>query len=408
MQEKLAEYARLVVRVGVNLQRGQTLVLGCPVECASFGRMVAQEAYEAGAREVVVSWNDDAITRMKYLQADDAVFDEMPAWLKAFHYGYAEQRAAKVIIAASDPENLKGVSPDRIRRSTVTQGNEMKEYQQMQMANEFPWCIVSIPTAAWASKVFPDLSAAGAIDKLWDAILHTMRITGDGGAVDRWAAHVSRLNERVEKLNQYHFSSLVYRNSLGTDLTVDLPDRHLWMAGQDKAKTGVTFVANMPTEEIFTLPERNGVNGTLYSSMPLSLNGNLVTDMRLVFKDGKVVDVDAGEGLEHLVTQLDADEGARYLGEVALVPASSPISQQGILYYNTLFDENASCHFAFGKAYPAFDGADSMTQEDLAKNGANDSIIHVDFMVGTPDLSITGITADGQEIAVFENGEFAF
>ena len=407
-QDKLSEYAKLVIQIGVNLQKGQTLVLTCPVECAMFGRMIAAEAFEAGARDVVMRWQDDAIDRLKYLKADDSVFGEVPAWIKALFEEYSNPQTAMMAIHASDPEILAGVLPDRIQRNTVAFGNALKKYHDMQLSNEFPWCIISIPTSAWAAKVFPDVPAAVAMDKLWDALLHTIKINGDGTAVEKWKRHLSRLNDRVEKLNAYHFTHLIYKNGLGTDLTVELPEKHLWLSGAENTKAGVPFVANMPTEEVFTLPKKDSVNGVVYSSMPLSLNGNMIRDIKLTLKDGKIVDADATEGRDVLIRQLDVDDGARFLGEVALVPQKSAISEQGILYYNTLFDENASCHFAFGSAYPAFEGAANMSKEEQASNGANDSIIHVDFMVGTPDLSITGVTGDGRNIPVFVNGNFAW
>jgi len=408
MNDRLSEYAKLVVQVGANLQKGQTLLLSCPVECASFGRLIAEEAYKAGAREVVMQWGDDILSRMKYLNADDAIFDEVPKWLIALYDEYSRPETARVAIRATDPENLKGVEPDRIRRSTVSSGKALKKYSDMMMNDLFQWCLVSIPVPSWSAKVFPGASADEAELKLWDAIYEVMRISGDGTSVDKWHEHLSLLKERMELLNQHRFSRLVFKNALGTDLTVELPEKHAWLGGGGKTKAGIPFVANMPTEEIFTLPRKDGVNGVLYSTMPLSLNGYLVKDIKLTFKDGKIVDAYASEGLDVLVNQLDVDEGSRYLGEVALVPYKSVISDQGILYYNTLFDENASCHFAFGNAYPAFVGGSEMTKEEQTANGANDSIVHVDFMVGSPDLSITGLTADGRSIPVFTDGNFAF
>jgi len=406
MQQKLSEYAALAVRVGINLKKGQTLIISCPTECAVFGRMLAAEAYDVGAREVVVRWYDDGIDRLMYLKADDAVFDVVPAWLKTFYEEYTNPQTAKIAVYATDPENLLGVAPDRIQRWTIAAGTALKKYNDMQMAKEFPWCVVSVPTRAWAAKVFPGIEAEEAVDKLWDAIYYTLRIDGDGTGVRKWEEHLARLQDRVTKLNGCRFKSLIYKNGLGTDLTVELPEKHNWIGGGDETTSGTYFVANMPTEEVFTLPKKDGANGVVYSSMPLVLNGHLIKDIKLTLKDGKIVDAYASEGLEILLRQLDTDEGARYFGEVALVPRSSPISEQGILYYNTLFDENASCHFAFGAAYPAFVGAENMSEDEKKEQGMNDSIIHEDFMVGTPDLVITGITPGGCEIPVFEDGNF--
>ena len=408
MEKKLSEYAKLIVRVGINVQKGQTIVVRCPVECAAFGRMIAEEAYEAGAREVVMQWTDDKLARMKYLKASNDVFDEVPAWFKTFCYEYAGKKAGLVGIMASDPENLKGVDPERLRRNAVAMGRELKDYQEQQMRNEFPWCGVSIPAPAWAVKVFPGCAPEEAVAKLWDAIFAAVRVTGDGGEVKRWEEHVANMQKRAKILNEHNFAKLVYKNSLGTNFTVELPEKHAWVCCGEKARTGVPFMANMPTEEIFTLPKKTGVNGVICSSLPMSIDGNIVRDIRFTVKDGKIVEATASEGQETLLKKLDVDEGARYFGEVALVPHKSPISEMGILFYNTLFDENASCHFAFGKAYPAFRDADTASSEELAARGANDSVVHVDFMVGTPDLSIIGVKTDGKEIPVFAGGNFAF
>jgi len=407
MEKKLSEYAKLIVRVGVNVQKGQILVLRCPVECAAFGRLIAEEAYEAGAREVVVRWGDDKLTRMTFLKASDEIFDEIPAWSRTFYYEYAGKKAAMIAIAADDPENLKGVDPERLRRSAVAAGKELKDYYDQQMRNDFPWCVVSIPTPAWAAKVFPGSAPEEAVERLWDAIFATVRVAGDGGAVRRWEEHIANMQKRVKILNDHDFAKLVYKNSLGTDFTVELPEKHAWVCCGEKARTGVTFMANMPTEEIFTLPKKTGCSGVICSSLPMSIDGNIVKDIRFTVRDGRIVEAAASEGQETLLKKLDIDEGARYFGEVALVPHSSPISRMGILFYNTLFDENASCHFAFGKAYPAFKDAETAAPEELERRGANDSIVHEDFMVGTPDLSITGVKANGEKVPVFVDGNFA-
>ena len=408
MQNKLSEYAKVIVQVGANVQKGQTLVIACPVECAEFGHLIAEEAYNAGAREVVMRWVDDLLARMKYLRADDAVFDDMPEWFRMFFYEYADKKAALVTISASDPEYLKGVDPDRLRRYAIVSGRELKGFRDMQMRNDFPWCVVSIPTTVWATKVFPGVSDEEAVGKLWDAILSIVRVSGDGLAVERWGEHLARLNKRAETMNGYKFKKLIYKNSLGTDLVVEMHEKAKWVGVGEKAGTGFNFVANMPSEEIFTLPKRDGINGVICSSIPLSLDGTLVKDIRFTVKNGKIVEATASEGLETLMKKLDVDEGARYFGEIALVPYNSPISNMGILFYNTLYDENASCHFAFGKAYPAFADTADISDEELKARGANDSYVHVDFMIGTSDLSIVGETADGQLTPVFIDGDFAF
>ena len=408
MEDKLIEYARVIVQVGVNLQKGQTLVIACPLECAEFGRMIAEEAYNAGAREVVMRWVDELSTRMKYLRADGTVFDEIADWLKTFFYEYANKKAALVSIAASDPELLKGVDPDRLRRGDIASGRELKGFRDMQMRNEFPWCVISVPTTVWASKVFPDAAPEAVNGKLWDAILSAVRVSGDGKAVDKWQEHIARLKKRINIMNGHQFAKLTYKNSLGTDFTVELHEKAIWVGVGEKAGTGYSFVANMPSEEVFILPKKYGINGVICSSIPLSLDGTLVKEIRFTVKDGKIIEATASEGLETLLEKLEVDEGARYFGEVALVPYNSPISNMGILFFNTLFDENASCHLAFGKAYPTFSDAEDISDEELKARGANDSYIHVDFMIGTPDMSITGVTASGETVPVFVDGDFAF
>lgn len=407
MEEKLQEYARLLVRVGLNVQRGQTLVISSPVECAHFARLCAAEAYAAGCKEVVMNWHDDALGRMKYLYADDAVFDDVPLWRRHFFNDYAQEGAAYLAISASDPENLKGVDGSRIIRAQQASGKALKEFDRLQMCSGFPWCIASIPIPSWAKTVFSDDGEERAMERLWDAIFRAVRISGDGKAVEKWQAHLKTLHARMEKLNALKFKSLHYTNALGTDLTVELPEGHIWEAGNDVTLSGQEYIANIPTEELFTSPLKTGVNGVVYASLPLVHDGNIIDGFHFVVKDGKIVEARARQGEETLQAAIAVDEGASYFGEVALVPYDSPISNQKILFYNTLFDENAACHIAFGEAYPCLEGGQKMSKEELKARGLNDSITHVDFMVGTPDLRIVGTTHDGREIPVFENGNFA-
>lgn len=405
MEEKLQEYARLLVRVGLNVQKGQDLIISCPVECAYFAQLCAAEAYEIGCREVVMNWHDDTMSRMKYLQAAEDVFETVPAWRERFFNDYAKAGAAYLAISATDPENLKGVDPQRIVKSQQASGKALKDFDRLQMASGFPWCIASIPIPSWAGRVFPD--APDAVDRLWDAIFAAVRISGDGKCVEKWQAHLDTLHRRVEKLNSLRLASLHYTNSLGTDLTIRLPEGHVWEAGNDVTPKGQTFIANIPTEEIYTAPLKTGIDGVVYSAMPLVNDGNIIDKFHFGVKEGKIVEAHAEKGEDSLLAAISLDEGARYFGEVALVPYDSPISNQNILYYNTLFDENAACHLAFGEAYPCIEGGRDMTKEELKARGLNDSITHVDFMVGTPDLSIVGTTQDGREIPIFVDGNFA-
>lgn len=408
LENKRKEYARLLVEIGLGLREGQTLLLQSPVACAPFARLCASAAYDAGAREVVLSWSDDFLTRERYLRADGAVFDEVPAWRKHLLNDAAVAGTPRLVIDAADPELLRDVDADRIVRAQRAAGDALEPYYHAYMNNDAPWCIAAVPIPSWAKRVFPDVSEDEATEKLWDAILETVRVTGDGKSAERWRAHLATLEERKNRLNALRFKSLHYANRLGTDLTVELPEGHLWSAGSGATPKGQPFVANIPTEEIFTAPHRLGVNGVVYAALPLVDNGNVIDGFHLVVRNGKIVEAHAETGEAFLRAACTVDEGASYFGEVALVPYDSPISNQGILYYNTLFDENARCHLAFGEAYPeCLEGGNAMSREELRAHGLNWSINHVDFMVGTDDLSIVGATRDGREVPVFVDGNFA-
>ena len=409
MDTKLQEYAKLLIEVGLNVQKGQTLIISSPVECASFARLCADAAYDAGCREVIMNWSDDYLSRQKFLRADASVFDDTPEWREKFFTCYAEMGAAYLAIAASDPETLKGVDPDRLVRSQKSGSVLRKTFDRLQMSNGFPWCIASVPIPSWAATVFPELPEDQATEKLWDAILRSVRIQGDGTAVSAWRQHLNTLGRRKDLLNKYHFKYLHYTNSLGTDLTIQLPEDHLWAAGNSVMKNGVEFVANMPTEEIFTAPLKTGINGVVYSAMPLVDSGNIIDKFHFIIRDGKIVEAHAEKGEEFLKAAISVDEGASYFGEVALVPYDSPISNQKILFYNTLFDENAACHIAFGDGYPTnIKGGSAMSRDELLAKGLNSSAIHEDVMVGAPDTHVVGVTKSGEEITIFENGEWAF
>ena len=408
-EQLLREYARLAVRTGVNLQKGQKLLIEAETECAPFVRILTEEAFAAGAFDVIVCWNDQLIARERFLHADDSLFDDVYPWSVMMNDQLSAEGAAFISVSAEDPSVLKGVDPDRIRRFTTATWQKNDKFYARVMASRIPWNVLAVPIAPWAEKVFPGKSGEEAIELLWDAIFRAVRVREGVDAVAEWEAHCRRLRERAEKLNAYAFAALRYENALGTRLNVELPEGHLWTGGSEKDEKGIDFVANMPTEEIFTAPKRDGVNGVVCSSKPLALNGNLVEGIRLTLKDGRITDIHADEGEEYLRAEIEIDEGAHYFGEVALVPYHSPISESGVLFYNTLFDENASCHFAFGQAYPTcLEGGADLSKEELLARGLNaESNTHVDFMIGTSDLSIIGVTRDGKEIPVFVNGDFA-
>ena len=406
-KKKLHKYADLIIKAGVNLQPGQTLVITTPIETASFARLLSEAAYDSGAREVVLDWHDELTKKIKYVNAPSEIFDEYPEWKKVFYQSYSKGGAAFVSIAAEDPELMKDVAPDRIMRAQKAANTANKEFRDRLMSNVNTWNVVSVPTVSWARKVFPELSEEDAINSLWEAILAAVRVN-EQDPVAAWKEHKENLEKAIKWLNNKQFHQLHFHNSLGTDLTINLPEGHIWTGGAEVSQQGIDFIANMPTEEVFTLPHRDGVNGRVVSSMPLQYNGNLIENFTLTFQDGKIIDYNAEKGYETLKGLIEADEGASCLGEVALVPFDSPISNTGILFYNTLFDENASCHLALGKAYPVcLEGGTSMDKEQLRMAGVNDSLVHEDFMIGTSDLSIMGVTREGERIPVFLNGNFA-
>ena len=402
------KYAALLVRQGVNIQKGQTFVLSCPIEVADFGRLLQEEAYKAGAREVVMRWIDEKSLKISYDMADDAIFDEVAPWVSSFYNGYVDQKAAFMTIVSDDPELMKDVDPKRIARAVKARSIALEHFRNEQMSGRNAWCVAAASSEGWARKVFPKDEPEVAVKKLWDAIYKATRVDCEDPFLE-WEKHQENFERRTKILNDYAFTHLEYKNSLGTDLRVALAKGHLWLGGSKDSETGYPFNANMPTEEVFTAPDAKGTDGRIYSSIPLNYQGNLIDKFWFEIEDGFVVDFGAEKGAENLKQLLETDEGAKRLGEVALVSYDSPISNTGILFYNTLFDENASCHFALGKAYAScLEGGKNMNAEEQKKAGINDSFIHVDFMVGTKDLEIDGILASGEKIPVFRDGNFVF
>ncbi len=404
---KEREYAKLLVEVGLNLQPGQPLVISCPVDAAPFARLCAAAAYAAGCARVEMEWRDDALTRLRYLHADDPVFDVCPMWRRAFRLDNLHDGAAFLSIHADDPAALAGVDAARIARANRAAGEALREFREATAGNRVQWCVASVPTPAWAAVVFPNASAEEGVARLYERIFEAVRVRGDGNAPAAWRAHLDRLARVRDRLNALSLRALRYRNALGTDLTVELPEGHFFVGGAERTTGGVPFVANMPTEELFTAPKRDGVNGRAVGSLPLVLDGNVVRGFALTFENGRIVRVEAEEGQALLERAIALDDGAAYLGEAALVPFDSPIAQMGTLFYNTLFDENAACHFAFGDAYPCIAGGDAMDAAQRLEHGLNASVTHVDFMIGTADLSVTGILPDGGETIILRDGVFA-
>lgn len=408
-QELLNKYAAFTVQVGVNVQKGQTLIIRCPVEGAYFGRACMEAAYKAGARDVVIRWEDEKAARIRMeLGEEEALSETKPYELRSYlDYAESEGGCCLLAIHASDPEIFKGLDTGKINRVSLAKQEAMKSWREYTMKDRVQWCVVAIPTPAWAASVFPGLSEDEAQEKLWSAIFDVCRVTG-GDPVSAWKEHVAKTTACRDRLNELQLESIHMTSANGTDLTVGLAEGHTWEGACSKAENGTVFIANVPTEEVFTAPHRERVNGVVKGTKPYVYNGQLIEGFSVTFKDGVVVEYSAEKNAELLGQLLDSDEGARRIGEIALVPASSPINRSGLLFYNTLFDENAACHIAFGAGYPTtVKGGAAMTTEELLACGVNDSAIHEDVMVGAEDMTITGLTKTGETVTIFENGEWA-
>ncbi|MDD9267803.1 aminopeptidase [Paenibacillus sp. GCM10023248] len=404
--KNLEKYAELVVRIGVNLNKGQDLMIESPIECLELTRMIVKKAYEAGANYVQVNWQDDVVTRSRLAYAHDDALDYYPKWHTDMLERFVENGGALLNIKVPDPDLYAGLDAAVISRASKAAATARSKYQQYVRTSTFSWCLIKAPTTAWASKVYADLPEDQRVEAMWDAVFRFNRVYEDD-PVAAWRTHIEQLKRVRKVLNEKQYAALQYR-AAGTDLRVELPADHIWLGGDKANASGIRFVANMPTEEVFTMPKRTGVHGTVASTMPLNINGALVDKFSFTFENGKVVDYQAEVGYEHLARLLEMDEGARYLGEVALVPYDSPISNVKRIFYNTGIDENASCHLALGSCYPINmkDGA-SLSNEELKARGGNTSLIHVDFMVGTSDLEIDGELPDGRVEPIFRAGNWA-
>ncbi|GCF93943.1 aminopeptidase [Enterococcus florum] len=406
-KENLEKYARLINEVGINTQPSDTVVVYASVEQAPLARLVTQQAYDLGAAEVIVQWNDDIVQKEFLSNAAEARLTTVPEYKKAEAADFAERRVSRISIVSSNPDALLGVDTNRVAAYQAARGQALKPVMQATQSNKLRWTVVAAASPAWAKKVFPELPATEEqVDALWDEIFKTTRIY-HADPVKAWREHDQTMREQANRLNREQFTALHY-TAPGTDLMIGLPKNHIWEGAGSFAADGNEFMANMPTEEVFTAPDRNRVDGYITSTKPLSYAGTTLLDMKFTFKDGKVIEHSAKEGEAVLTSLLDTDEGARHLGEVALVPDPSPISQSGITFYNTLFDENASNHLALGAAYPfSVEGGTEMTEDELSAAGLNSSQTHVDFMVGSSEMAIDGIRADGTRVPVFRNGDWA-
>ncbi len=404
--ELLRRYADVTVRVGLNIQPGQTLLIMAPVAGVEFVREVVKQAYAVGARHVYVDWEDEQVTKLNYQLEPEEALKEFPAWRVQQREQLAAQGAAFLTVYAGDPDLLRGVDPKRVGVAQKARLTALAKYRDYIQNMRVSWLIVSIPTQPWAAKVFPEGTQEEQVNRLWQAIFKATRMDVED-PVTAWGNHLQTLRRQADFLNGQRFKSLHYTGP-GTDLWIELPAGHIWISAGSSNDQGTAFVPNMPTEEVFTLPHREGVEGVVTSSMPLNHDGVLVENLSLTFRAGRVVDFSADSGYDTLKEILDADEGSHYLGEVALVPHDSPISNMKTLFYNTLFDENASCHLAIGSAYPVcLEGGAQMSREELNQRGVNHSVMHVDFMIGSGQLNIAGETHDGTVISVFRNGNWA-
>ncbi len=408
LRPHIARYAKLLVQQGVALQPGQELVLECPLERADFGREIVRCAYACGAGHVTVIWDDDETRRLEYENVDLSYFEHVPSWKREQLNSLAEAGAAFLFIEGQDPEAFKGIDPAKPAMASRASHTELKAFHDGMDFGRNTWCIAGAPIVSWATKVFPDYSEEEALYRLWEAILETSRAAGDDPQGE-WETHNAAFEKNKRFLNAHHFDRLHYQSSNGTDFTLGMTDHHIWEGGAARTTSGIAYFPNIPTEEIFTSPDRMRADGVVHSALPLVHAGSVVRDFWFRFEGGKVVDYDAAQGKDVLKHILETDENACRLGECALISKNTPIRESGILFYDTLYDENASCHLALGIGFPdCYESGYGMTGEELERHGVNQSHTHVDFMIGAEDMDITGITADGDEVPIFVNGQWAW
>ncbi|MDU5080708.1 aminopeptidase [uncultured Tissierella sp.] len=406
-EHNLEKYAELAVKVGVNLKEKEGLIVTGNADTLPLARLIVKKAYEVGAKHVEFQLADDEISLLRFKYGKDYVFDNFPEWKVSSLEAMYKDNYHHIFILASDPELLKDIDGEIVAKSQKSASQAMAPVMKYRMTGVTKWNIIAMPSVSWAKSVFPDLDEENSIEKLWENIFAATRVDQED-PVKAWEIHDKNLKKYRNFLNEKQFEKLIFKGP-GTDLEVYLADEHYWMGGAKESQAGHSYVANIPTEEVFTTPHRLKVNGTLKATKPLSVNGKIVDNFGFIFKDGKVVDFYAEKGYDVLEKLLENDEGARYLGEVALVQDDSPISNTGILFNETLFDENASCHFALGRAYAyAMRNGSNMTQEELTAKGANFSLIHVDFMVGGPQLNITAYEKNGNVVELFKDGNWVF
>ena len=402
----LREYAKLIVRVGVNVQKGQEVLVYAGLDQPEFVQMVVEEAYKAKAKKVSVEWSYQPLTKTHVRYQSVKTMGEVTEWEKARQEHYCNVLPARIHLTSADPDGLKGVNMGKVSKANQMSYPILKPYRDRR-ENKEQWCIAAVPGKAWAKKVFPGERTSVAVEKLWDAILSASRVTED--PIQAWEEHNANMAKRCDYLNSLKIRTLHYTAGNGTDLTVGMIGEGCWRGGGDTSLQGIYFNPNIPTEECFISPKRGEAEGIVYSSKPLSYRGQLIDNFSIRFENGKAVEVHAEKGEEQLKDMVAMDEGAAYLGECALVPQASPICESGILYYNTLFDENAACHLALGMGFAdTIQDFQNKTLDECRELGINDSMIHVDFMIGCDTMNIDAACADGKVVPIFRNGNWAF
>ena len=402
---RLKEYASLLARKGINVQPGEEVWVNCQVDQMEFVRLVVEELYLAGAKRVRVRLSDNEISRIGYKYAKTSELSKVPNYTIAEYKYMVKHNPSMLHIVSDDPDAFKGISQSKLSKVSFSVKKKVKPYRD-EMDGKYKWCIAAVPSKAWANKVFPDLSEDEAVEALWKAILSTSRV--DGHALDNWDKHNEELMVHRKLLAKLDLQYLEYKASNGTDFKVELMKDVLWGGGVEFTDKGLSYNPNIPSEEVFTSPKAGSIEGIVYSSKPLSYNGQIIDEFWVRFKNGKVSEVGAKKNQKLLEQMVATDEGSHMLGEVALVPYDSPIRNSGILFYETLFDENAACHLALGHGFKElFPEGASISNEEAHKRGLNDSMIHVDFMIGTKDLEIVGTSFNGKKTTIFKDGNWA-
>ncbi|PLR71145.1 aminopeptidase [Bacillus sp. UMB0728] len=407
-EAQLKKYAELAVRAGVNLQKNQLLVIHSDIQNAVFARLIQTAAYEAGASNVFIDWTDEQSAKEFYLHAADRDIDQFPDWQAARFKEWEDAGAAYIHIISENLDVFKEVPPERISRFQKASRTKLKDYHAKIRSHEIRWCLLAVPYVSWAAKVFPNLSRGEALYSLWELILKGSRVDGKDPIKD-WESHNRAFESRKKILNESQFKALHFTNSRGTDLLVGLPENHRYIGGGVTDKNGIPFFPNIPTEEIFTAPHKNKVNGKLAGTKPLIYGGSVIDEFYLIFKDGMITDYYAAKGQEVLQNLIETDEGSHYLGEIALVSNKSPLAQTDTLFYNTLFDENTACHIGIGNASPSnIQNGIGQSEEELKAAGLNASLLLVNVTFGTEDMKVVGIKEDGTEVLLMKDGDFQF